>query len=414
MSAADTEPSPDDHACCGESPGKKSCECEHRDVGSLPHLPKRAASCCEQPKAPASSCCGGGGHDHGGHDHGHHGQDSCCAPSGRRFDWLLWGSLAFVAAGIVGHFIGGGPAWWQTFAHGNWEMMTRAWWGILIGIAAVGLLSQVPKEMIAHLLGRGGNLKGILRATFAGVLLDLCNHGILMVGMQLYRKGASLGQTLAFLVASPWNSLSLTLILIALIGLKWTLIFIALSMLIGILTGWIADRLVAGGILPANPHAVEVDASYRLRDGFKAVWKTVRPGKGNTRRTLRAGLSESRMVLRWIFFGFALAAAIRALVPTDIFANYFGPSLLGLLLTLIATTIIEVCSEGSSPIAADLLNRAAAPGNAFTFLMAGACTDYTEMMSLRETTRSWKATLALPLITTPQVLLIAWLMNHAG
>jgi uncharacterized protein len=56
--------------------------------------------------------------------------------------------------------------------------------------------------------------------------------------------------------------------------------------------------------------------------------------------------------------------------------------------------------------------RAGAPGNAFTFLMAGAATDYTEIMALRETTRSWKATLALPLISTPQVLLIGWLIHR--
>ena len=118
------------------------------------------------------------------------------------------------------------------------------------------------------------------------------------------------------------------------------------------------------------------------------------------------------MLLRWIFFGVVLAAAIRAFVPEDMFSQYFGPTLLGLLLTLIATTVIEVCSEGSSPIAADLLTRAAAPGNAFTFLMAGAATDYTEIMVLRETTRSWKATFALPLITVPQVLLVAWLLNR--
>ncbi|MEN9535873.1 MAG: hypothetical protein RIR37_1146, partial [Verrucomicrobiota bacterium] len=69
---------------------------------------------------------------------------------------------------------------------------------------------------------------------------------------------------------------------------------------------------------------------------------------------------------------------------------------------------------GSSPIAADILNRAHAPGNAFVFLMAGAATDYTELFSLRETTRSWKAVLALPLISTPQVLLIGWLLQNAG
>ena len=117
------------------------------------------------------------------------------------------------------------------------------------------------------------------------------------------------------------------------------------------------------------------------------------------------------MVLRWVVFGVVLVALIRAFLPADSFGLWFGASLSGLFLTLAATTVIEVCSEGSSPIAADLFNRAGAPGNAFTFLMAGAATDYTEIMALKETTKSWKIALFLPLITVPQVLLIGWLMN---
>jgi len=70
-----------------------------------------------------------------------------------------------------------------------------------------------------------------------------------------------------------------------------------------------------------------------------------------------------------------------------------------------------VCSEGSTPIAADLLNRADAPGNGFAFLMTGVSTDYTEIMVLKETTRSMKTALFLPLLTVPQVLVVAWIMN---
>jgi uncharacterized membrane protein YraQ (UPF0718 family) len=322
--------------------------------------------------------------------------------------------MALVAAGIAGHFIGAGPGWWLIFSHGSYELMSKAWWGLLLGIVAVGVIGQVPNELVASLLGRGGTLRGILRATFAGTLLDLCNHGILMVGMQLYRKGASLGQTIAFLVSSPWNSLSLTLILIALIGWKWTLAFVALSMVIGVISGWVADKLVKAGALPANPNHTELAEDYRMGAGFREAWKCVKPSGVNVKRIARDGLSESKMILRWIFFGIVMAGAIRAFVPDEIFSQYFGPSLVGLLLTLLATTVIEVCSEGSSPIAADLLNRAGAPGNAFTFLMAGAATDYTEILALRETTKSWKATFALPLLTTPQVLVVAWFLNQAG
>jgi len=123
-------------------------------------------------------------------------------------------------------------------------------------------------------------------------------------------------------------------------------------------------------------------------------------------------LRESRMILRWIFLGIVLAAAIRALVPDHSFAAWFGPSLSGLLFTLLATTLIEVCTEGSSPIAADLLTRAHAAGNAFTFLMGGAATDYTAIMALRQATGSWKISLALPLLTLPQTLVISWLLNQ--
>ena len=317
------------------------------------------------------------------------------------------------AAGMAVHFaLPSAPAWMHEFGHTCAERLGRAWWGLLLGIVAVGVIGRFPRELVAALLGRGDSMKGLLRAVGAGLLLDMCNHGILMVGMSLYQRGASLGQTLAFLIASPWNSLSLTLILAALIGWGWMLLFIGLSMAVALVTGWIAERLVAAGKIPGNPNAVDLPHGYRVGPALAGVLRSLKPGKANFVRLARDGLAGSRMVLRWILFGFVLTGAIRALVPELAFQHYFGPSTAGLLLTLLATTLLEVCSEGSSPIAADLLTRAHAPGNAFVFLMAGAATDYTEIASLRQTTRSWKATLALPLISTPQVLVIGWLIQR--
>jgi hypothetical protein len=117
------------------------------------------------------------------------------------------------------------------------------------------------------------------------------------------------------------------------------------------------------------------------------------------------------MILRWIFFGIIIASLIRTFIPMDAFATYFGPTIAGLGLTLLVATILEVCSEGSVPVAGDILTRAAAPGNAFTFLMAGVATDYTEILALKETTRSWKASILLPMVTVPQVLIISYIMN---
>jgi uncharacterized membrane protein YraQ (UPF0718 family) len=261
-------------------------------------------------------------------------------------------------------------------------------------------------------LGRDRGLGGLFRATLAGVFLDLCSHGILAVGMKLYERGASAGQVMAFLLASPWNSFSLTLILFGLIGVPWTLLFIALSLLIGVITGLIFDALVARKVLPANPwrESLEINGSTAsLWSDYRRSWSLSLPGSLGI---LKEGLRGSRIVLRWALFGLLLAAAIRVLMPTESYATWFGASVAGLWLTLLAATVIEVCSEGATPIAADLMNRAGAPGNSFTFLMAGVATDYTEIMSIRDTSRSWSIALCLPLVAVPQVMLIGFILNQ--
>ena len=82
--------------------------------------------------------------------------------------------------------------------------------------------------------------------------------------------------------------------------------------------------------------------------------------------------------------------------------------------TLVAATVNDVCSEGSVPPVASLMTRAEAPGNAFTFLMAGTATDYTEILVLREATGRVEAALLLPALTGPQVIAFGWALNTAG
>lgn len=326
--------------------------------------------------------------------------------------------LSILGIGIVfylGHLIG----LFATFVddktahlfHSFFELFNQMLWGIILGIVFVGMLGKVPREYISAVLGRPGSKKSILRATLAGLLLDLCSHGILMVGMKLYERGASLGQTMAFLIASPWNSLSLTLILISLIGLKWTLLFIALSGVIAIISGVIFDVLEKNGTLPRNPNEVELPENFSLLTELKNDWRKYKFKGSDLREVLWNGLKDSKMIIKWVLFGAILSSLLKVFIDQSVFQQYFGPSLLGLGLTLVFTTIMEVCSEGATPLAADLMTRASAPGNSFVFLMAGVSTDYTEIMSLKETTKSWKIALFLPLVTIPQVLLIGLILN---
>lgn len=358
------------------------------------------ASCCDTPEPPKQpDCCGN-------------------EPTVKqRPDILLWSTLSLVSIGYMLNLIFSDlmSSWilLSTMTESIRQLMDSMWIGLALGMFFVGLLGRVPREFVTSMLGRGNSFVGILRATFAGVLLDLCSHGILLVAMRLYQRGASLGQVMAFLIASPWNSLSLTVILIALIGWKWTLLFIVCSMVIGIASGLVFNWLVNRGTLPANPNTIELNG-FKPWHEAKKRWQATEFSVHWVSTMLWDGIKDSRMIVRWLLLGVLLAAAIRTFVPIDSFQTYFGATLAGLGMTLIVATILEICSEGSTPIAADLVTRAQAPGNGFAFLMTGVATDYTEIMSLRETTKSWKVALFLPLVTVPQVIVFSWVMNIAG
>jgi uncharacterized membrane protein YraQ (UPF0718 family) len=382
---------------------------------------KQTSSCCASEKPTTQSSC---------HVDSKDDEDSCCGSdtAANKIDWIMWVSCIFVvlAYGIYVFLHGFNeidmdglmqshdqalPAWLMTMSHTTYEMFNAMWWGIVLGVVLVGWLNRIPREVVIRVLGPGHTKRGIFRATMAGLMLDLCNHGILMVAMKLYERGASLGQVMAFLIASPWNSFTLTLILFGLIGVPLTLAFIVFSMVIAWISGMIFDYLEESGKVPMNPNKEALPADYQLRPALKTLIKHADYSGKATLAMIIDGIKGGKMVIRWIMFGVVLVAFLRAFVPMDIFSTWFGATMSGLFLTLLAATVIEVCSEGSTPIAADLVTRAHAPGNGFTFLMAGAATDYTEIMAIKDTMKSWKIAMLLPLITVPQVLMIGWLLN---
>lgn len=328
-----------------------------------------------------------------------------------RFDPIMHGSLIVISIIYAMYFLGFHAFSLDHFAHNLTDLFKEMWWGITLGLLSVGLMNKIPREYFTSMMGRGDQPGDILKAAFAGVVLDLCNHGILVVAGKLYERGLSAAQVIAFLVASPWNSLSITFILIALIGWKWTFIFIAASMVIAVITGLIFQILEKKNFIPANPNTAQIDPDFNLKADARLRLKNFKFTQQWFKDIAVDGWRDGQMILRWIIFGALLAAAVKTFVPAEIFVQYFGPTLLGLGITLLASTLIEICSEGSAPIASEILNTAHAPGNAFTFLMAGVATDYTEILVVRQFTKSWKIALLIPAVSVPQILVLALLMN---
>ena len=356
-----------------------------------------------------------------------HAEDKCCPSStqphchddNKKMDVIFSLSMLVLILTIGGnailHFLSiSAPDYLHDFAHASSQILMTMWWGVAIGIVVIGFMNKIPREYFTNIMGRSETFSGLIRAVFGGLFLDLCCHGILLVAAKLYERGVSYAQVVTFLVSSPWNSVSLTLVLVGLIGLKFTLLYILGSMVIAVITGVILQQLTKSGFFPENPNTPETPENVSLMGGMKNAFKNARPSIKGTMEILSNGWADGKTIIKWLLFGTIIAASLRTFVPTDVFAEWLGPNVLGLFITLLVATIIEICSEGSAPVAGEIVTTAHAPGNGFTFLMAGVATDYTELLAIKEFTGKWAFAFAVPLITVPQILLIGWLLNMAG
>jgi uncharacterized membrane protein YraQ (UPF0718 family) len=116
------------------------------------------------------------------------------------------------------------------------------------------------------------------------------------------------------------------------------------------------------------------------------------------------------MTLWWIVLGVVLSGLAGTLIPPHVFDRFMGPTLMGLVATMILATILEVCSEGTAPLAFEIFKQTGAFGNAFAFLMGGVVTDLTEIgliwYNVGKRTALW-----MPLVALPQVFLLGYLAN---
>ena len=305
----------------------------------------------------------------------------------------------------------------QSFFHAFIEYLQLIWWAILLGFFIGGIIDfYIPREYIKKYLSRHQK-RTILYSIIFGFLMTACSHGILAIAIELYKKGSSTSSVVAFLLASPWANLPITVLLFGFFG--WKALFIVISaLIIALITGLLFQELERRGLVECQSCIKGEDKpillDYSISEDVKRRWKMFRFTRNNVLTMIKGVISGSwslsKMVLWWLLIGMLMASFTRAYIPSDFFMTYMGPSILGLVVTLIFATIIEVCSEGTAPLAFEIFNKTGAFGNSFTFLMAGVATDYTEIGLIYHNIGK-KAAFWIPIISVPQILLFAIFFN---
>ena len=345
-------------------------------------------------------------------------KEKCLSCNGRTRPWYRE-NLFLVAAGLfcvhVVHFVF--SLYGITVLHGLivsfYEYLKRIWIAVVLGLLIGGFIGYfIPGEYITKYLAQSKK-RTVFYSALLGFLMSACSHGILAISIELYRKGASTSSVIAFLLASPWVNLPITILLFGFFGTK-ALFFVISAIVVAIITGLIYQVLEKKGMVESNKNLFQTTQDFSIISDIKMRIKKVKisPESLMTAITgiIKGSWSLAKMVLWWTLIGLFLASAVSAWVPGHFFVRYMGANLLGLMVTLAIATVIEVCSECSSPIAFEIFRQTGAFGNAFVFLMAGVVTDYTEI-GLLWSNIGRKTALWLPVITVPQVFILGYLFN---
>ncbi|MFH1173257.1 MAG: permease [bacterium] len=284
---------------------------------------------------------------------------------------------------------------------------------ILFGLFLGGVIDWlVPREYVSALLAQKRK-RTIVYAVLTGFLMSACSHGILALAIQLHKKGASPPAVVAFLLASPWANLPLTIIMFGFFGAK-ALFIILSAVVIAIISGYIFMFLESKSWIEHNPNTVGLSEDFSIVTDAKQRLKKVKVSFSSALNGLKSiwagSISLANMVLWWIMLGALLASIAAAYLPPDFMQQYMGATIAGIIVTLFVATILEICSEGTAPLAFEIYRQTGALGNSFVFLMAGVVTDYTEI-GLIWTNIGWRTAVWLPIITVPQVILLGVLAN---
>ena len=228
---------------------------------------------------------------------------------------------------------------------------------LILGFIVSGLLYMfTSKEMITKNVGTPGFMS-VLKASILGVPMPLCSCGVIPVSTSMYKRGATKGATLSFLISTPQTGLDSILLTLNQMGPQFAIIRPIVALITGVIGGMFGD-LISDNDYKSTANVKHKHEPKSLLDGLKYSFITL-----------------PQDVIKPLIKGIIISGFISILLPNDFFASYNLTGITAMIIIAIASVPIYVCATTSVPIAMMLISKGLEPGAAFVFLMAGPATN---------------------------------------
>ena len=290
--------------------------------------------------------------------------------------WLTYGLLGLDKGSALGHAV-------EFFLYDAPKILLLLVFMVyVIGCLRAGLNTDRVRD---YLKGKKRSLGYALGAVF-GAITPFCSCSSIPLFLGFTTARIPLGITMAFLITSPIINEVAVVLLWGLLGWKFTLVYVSVGLLAGILGGTIMDSL----------HAERWLQPYLLEEMKRPPMRLLNMASGRFKLSAlqRHDFAKKdvstifRRVWKWILLGVSIGACLHGFVPQEWFAEHFGSrewwnvplaSALGIPLYTNVTGII--------PVMESLLLKGLPIGTTLAFCMSSVAASLPELIMLKQTMR---------------------------
>lgn len=269
-------------------------------------------------------------------------------------------------------------------------------------ILAIGLLrSFIDPVKIKDALSKVNPFMSHVLSSLLGAVTPFCSCSSVPVFIGFIESGIPLGSTFSFLITSPIVNEAAIALLWAAFGWQVALAYALTGIVIGILGGWIIEKLhlehLVEDYIQIKSKDLQAMRFTSLQERFTFAWSEV-----------KAIVSKT---WKYVFIGIAIGAFIHGWTPDGLLMQYAGPdNPLAVIIGVVIGVPVYTSNVMMIPIVETLIGKGMGVGTALAFMMAASALSLPEMIMLRKVLKA-KLVKIFVLITSLSIVLVGYLFN---
>jgi len=317
-------------------------------------------------------------------------------------DWLVFGLLGFTADQKLGDAL-----------HFFVEDVSKIFVLLVVMIYLIALIrASLNVERVRDFLSTKQRGMGYILGSSFGAITPFCSCSSIPVFLGFTSAGIPVGITMSFLITSPLINEVAVLLLMSLLGWKFTLLYVVVGMSVGILAGAFLDAIKSERWLQSfAAQALQRGKEQSRVDGVNEASDVVLSLSERHRFAQQESFDIFGRVWKWVIIGVGLGAALHGFVPHGWIESNLGD---GQWWSVPAAVVLGIPlysnATGVIPVMESLIVKGLPVGTTLAFCMSTVAASFPEFILLKQVMQ-WRLLMAVFLLLLTAFTLIGWIFN---